>query len=74
MAMAIAMNPKLKVCLIRDGSLLDDDSLKVIEEMSAKHGFQVWMECVARGAGVGIVIEDGEIKAKTSPGEASRGG
>ena len=61
MAMAIASNPKLRVVRVMDGSLLDDDGMKVITDLAAEHDFQVWIERVANGDGVGFVIEDGEL-------------
>ncbi len=62
MAIAMANNPKLKIVIIRDGSLLDQDNLKVIEEMAKDKDFQVWCEKVDDSGKVGIYIEDGEIK------------
>jgi len=58
--MGMAMNPRLKVLLIRDGSLLDDDNLALLSHMAAEHGAQVWLERVASGKEVSVVIEDGE--------------
>jgi len=63
MAIAMASNPKLKVILIRDGSLLDSENLKVVEEMAKDKDFQVWMESVDESGKIGIVIEDGKIKS-----------
>lgn len=63
MAIAMATNPKLKVILIKDGSLLDQDNLKVIEEMAKDKDFQVWVEKVDDTGKVGIVIEDGAISS-----------
>jgi DNA repair exonuclease SbcCD ATPase subunit len=60
-AIAAAMAPKLKVIRIRDGSLLDSDGVKALAEFAEKHGLQVWRECVADNATVGIVIEDGAL-------------
>lgn len=62
MAMAMVANPKLRVILIRDGSLLDSENLKVIQEMAADLDFQVWIERVDDSGKVGIYIEDGEVK------------
>lgn len=62
MAMAMVANPKLRVILIRDGSLLDNENLKVIQEMAADLDFQVWIERVDDTGKVGIYIEDGEVK------------
>lgn len=63
LAMAMALNPKLRVLRIMDGSLLDSDAMKVIADMAAKHDYQVWVERVADSSGVGVVIEDGEVQA-----------
>ena len=61
-AMGLAMNPELKVLLIRDGSLLDKDNLKMIAEMAEKADAQVWIERVSEGEECTLIIEDGMIK------------
>jgi DNA repair exonuclease SbcCD ATPase subunit len=63
LAMAIALNPKLRVIRIADGSLLDSDNLALVESIAREHDFQVWIEMVGDGNGRGIIIEDGEVKA-----------
>lgn len=60
-AMGLALNPTLKILLIRDGSLLDEDSLLLIAEMAENAGAQVWIERVGRGKECSVVIEDGEV-------------
>jgi len=60
-AMGIKMNPKLKIMLIRDGSLLDDNSLETLREMASKAGQQVWLERVGKGEECTVVIEDGTV-------------
>jgi len=62
-AMAMALNPALRVIRITDGSLLDSSSLAVIEDMAQRHDFQVWIEKVDESGEVGVIIEDGEVKA-----------
>ncbi len=61
-AMGLAMNPKLKVVLIRDGSLLDNDSLKIVADMADEYDAQVWMERVGKGKEVSVIIEDGQVE------------
>lgn len=62
-AIGLALNPTLKVLLIRNGNLLDDDSLKLVAEQAAEAGAQVWMEYVTSDAdGVSVMLEDGHIK------------
>jgi hypothetical protein len=63
LAMAMSLNPELRVIRILDGSLLDSDSLRLISEMATEHDYQVWIERVADGSGVGVVIEDGSVAA-----------
>lgn len=59
---AIAMNPELRICRVRDGSLIDEDGMKALEKYAAEHGFQVWIETVQSDRDTAIVIEDGSIK------------
>lgn len=61
LAMAMAMNPEIRVIRITDGSLLDDDNLALVAAMAEEHGYQVWIERVGRDGETGIVIEDGEV-------------
>jgi DNA repair exonuclease SbcCD ATPase subunit len=61
-AMGFAMNPKLKILLIRDGSLLDESNLKMVAEMAEKEDGQLWIERVSNGKEVSVVIEDGSVK------------
>jgi hypothetical protein len=64
-SIAIAMigNPKLRVMRIKDGSLLDDDSMAVVEEMAEKNDYQVFIEVVDTTGEVGVYLVDGEIAA-----------
>ncbi len=61
LSIAMAANPRLRVILIRDGSLLDADNLKAIGAMAGEHGYQLWIERVAPGAAGSVLIEDGRI-------------
>jgi DNA repair exonuclease SbcCD ATPase subunit len=63
LAMAIALNPKLRVIRIADGSLLDTDNLALVEAVAKENDFQVWIEMVGDGDGRGIIIEDGSVRA-----------
>jgi hypothetical protein len=62
LAIAMAFNPKLRVLLIRDGSLLDDDSMAAVCEEIADKGYQLWIERVGGDAPGAIVIEEGEVQ------------
>jgi DNA repair exonuclease SbcCD ATPase subunit len=65
-AMAMALNPKVRVIRITDGSLLDSHNLALIEAMAVEHDFQVWVERVDESGQVGIVIEDGQVVEQTT--------
>jgi DNA repair exonuclease SbcCD ATPase subunit len=60
-AMGIALAPELRVMLIRDGSLLDADSLEIVRQMAEKADAQIWIERVGDGDEGAVVIEDGEV-------------
>lgn len=60
-AMGMALNPTLRVIIIKDGALLDPISRKIIEVMAATNNYQVFIECITDGAPT-IVIEDGKEK------------
>ncbi len=60
MALGMAANPKLRLICIRDGSLLDSDSLKLIDELAEANKFQVLMERVETDGKVSVIMEDGE--------------
>lgn len=55
-----ALNPKLKVLRIKDGSLLDNESLALLEELAAAADGQIFLEMISKDA-VGVVIEDGIV-------------
>jgi len=62
-AIAMAFNPKLRVIRIRDGSLLDENSLALVSEMADKNDCQVWIESVDTTGKVGIYLEEGLVKS-----------
>lgn len=61
-AIGLALNPKLRVLLIRDGSLLDDDSMKVLAEMADQAKAQIWLERVGESDKTAVIIEDGRLQ------------
>jgi len=71
LSVSMALNPKLKVLRITDGSLLDSDSMAVISELAKDNDYQVWIEKVDESGTVGIYIEEGEIK-QPKGGEAEK--
>jgi DNA repair exonuclease SbcCD ATPase subunit len=63
-AIAAAMNPKLRVIRVRDGSLLDDDAMTMLAEFAEASDFQIWIERVDSTGRVGFVLEDGNLKVQ----------
>ena len=54
-------SPKLADIWVRDGAVLDDESLAVLEQQAAASGHTIWVERVgSRDPGV-IVIHDGQV-------------
>ncbi len=62
-AIAMAANPSIRVIRIKDGALLDSDSMSALREMADGADYQIWVERVDGSGEVGIVMEDGHVKA-----------
>lgn len=60
-AIAMALNPDLRVLRITDGSLLDSRSMAMIADMAEANSFQVWLEVVDESGELGYTIEDGMV-------------
>lgn len=60
-AIGLALNPKLRVILIRDGSLLDDDSMAIVAKMAEELDAQIWVEVCHGIDKASVVIEDGHL-------------
>ena len=61
MSIAMALNEKFKVILVKDASLLDKENLKIIREMAKDGGYQVWLEKVSDTGEMGFYFVDGLI-------------
>jgi energy-coupling factor transporter ATP-binding protein EcfA2 len=61
LAVGMAMNPELRVLFVRDGSLLDEDSLRLVAELAAEHDCQVWLEDARTTDPTAVIIEDGQV-------------
>jgi recombinational DNA repair ATPase RecF len=78
-AMGMEGNPELRVMRIKDGSLLDEESMQVVEDMAEKYEFQVLIEIVDNSGKIGVYLVDGEIaaidgeKPPAPPSNASNG-
>lgn len=61
LAMGMALNPKLRVLMIKDGSLLDADSMREIREQVRNGDYQLFIERVGNADEGAVIIEDGEV-------------
>ena len=59
-AILVALKPKLRVVLVPDAAVLDDDSMEILERFADEHDFDLWMEVIGDEPG-GIIIEDGMV-------------
>lgn len=59
---AMAQNPKLKVILIREGALVNKANMKVLTDLAASGGYQLWIERFSETPGEdSLHITDGHI-------------
>jgi hypothetical protein len=70
-AIAAAMNPKLRVIRVRDGSLLDDEAMALLSGFASENDFQIWIERVDSSGRVGFVMEDGHLKTTIDESDAA---
>lgn len=67
MRLAMTANPKLRIMLIKDGSLLDPNGLAIVRELAVEGDYQVWLESVGEGDGTGIIMEAGAVRGAPEP-------
>jgi DNA repair exonuclease SbcCD ATPase subunit len=66
LGIGVAANSELRLLLIREGSLLDADSLAEVAQFAEEHDVQLIIERVGDpGQDVGVVIEDGSVVSTT---------
>lgn len=63
-AMAMALNPQIRVIRVRDGSLLDTDAMAMLAKMADDKDYQVWIERVGEGGPSAIILENGQVKSE----------
>jgi DNA repair exonuclease SbcCD ATPase subunit len=61
LAVAAALNPRLRVLLVRQGNDLDQARMRQLAEWALANGYQVLLERVAGDTPIGIVIESGKV-------------
>jgi hypothetical protein len=62
-AMGLALNPQLRVMLIRDGSSLfaDETGLGLVAKLAEEHDAQLWIERASVGEECSVIISDGMV-------------
>lgn len=60
-AIGAALNPRIRVMLVRDASLLDDDGMELLHQLAHETKSQIWLERVGTGDPTAIIIEDGMV-------------
>lgn len=68
-AVSLSLNPQLPLVWIREASLLDDNSKRIVAETTKLFGGQVILETVSPSSPDAILLEDGHLK-DVSPTEA----
>jgi DNA repair exonuclease SbcCD ATPase subunit len=69
-AIGAALNPSLRVMLVRDASLLDSEALELMGQLADQYDTQLWLERV-EAEGATVVIEDGTVAAAAAQGVRS---
>lgn len=62
-AVGAAQNPRLRVLIVHDGSLLDPDSMAALVALAREQGCQLWIEDARTTDPAAVIIEDGEALA-----------
>lgn len=72
LSIAMAMSPHIHDIWVKDGSLLDEDSLQALERLAKDKGYRVWLERVGTGDAGALVIEDGKLRGAAEEAEADK--
>ena len=63
-AVALAADPEIRVCLLDEANDLDLEALKALDKLAKKHGFQIWVVRIGLEGDGEIVVEDGVAKGR----------
>lgn len=70
LAIGMEQNPRLRVLLLQDASLLDDASMATVREFAEDNNMQIWVERVSDKDPGALILEDGEI-VRVTPTDVS---
>jgi len=59
--LAMALNPRLRIIRISDGSLLDESNLTLLRKLAERSDFQVWLEQLSSTDPCAIHLCEGEV-------------
>ena len=62
LALAAKMSPKLRDIWVEDGALLDENSLKLVEDFAKENDCRIWLERVGEGDDTALIIEEGSLR------------
>lgn len=65
-AVAMALNPRLRVMRLLEAALIDDAGLKILAQLAEEHDFQILLEVVKPSDDTAIVMVDGEVAGAMS--------
>lgn len=60
-AIGAALNPRLRIILIREAAYLDENAMRMLAEFARDHDYQFWLERVGTKDESAIIIEDGTV-------------
>lgn len=60
-SIGLALNKNLRILLIRRGSDLDPESLKLVADMAEKADAQVWLETSRTDSPMSVIMDDGHV-------------
>lgn len=61
-AVALAANPDLRVCLLDEANDMDLEALERLDALAREHGFQVWAVRIGLEGPGEVVVDDGEAR------------
>lgn len=71
-AMGVSQNPKLKLMLIRDGSLLDNENMKLMIKLAIEFKTLILLEYAGKHENAKVVMEDGHALVNDAEYEVSK--
>jgi hypothetical protein len=61
-SIGVALHPKMPIILVRHGSDLDTNNLRMLHQLAIEKDAQIWVERVGEEGPASVIIEDGLVK------------